>query len=111
MRIIEDGIVDGTYRDYINRDYFGDEVHYDRFVNERDPLELAILELEGEASTLSHPGPLLHQGEQHSDLALAAIREVYVRCSLARFWGYSLTEMRLEAAAILRDGWRPEGWS
>lgn len=83
----------------------------DHFIDERDPVQVAIFELEGDASAFCHPGPVLHQGCMHSDLALAAIREVYVRCcALLPRRDYSLSEMRLEAAAILRDGWRPEGW-
>lgn len=114
--IISDGTValhapDHGYRirsEYATGEFDWWMVYY--FIDEGDPVQVAIFELEGDASTFIHPGPVLPTGDRYSDLALEAIREVAIRCHLTRSWGYSLAELRLEAAAILRDGWRPEGW-
>lgn len=68
----------------------------------------AILELEGHADWWLNEDPLAPQPEQFSDLATSVLVEVTFESPAERpVPAQVMAEQHLEAAARLRDGWRP----
>ncbi len=77
----------------------GDTLTYDEFVDESDPVQVAIFELEARADWWLSPDDETSTPFQPAGIGEAALKATPV--------GSTLADWHLEAAALLRDGWRP----
>lgn len=104
--IVSKGVLDKglRWRSFIACEVNRREFEFAEFVNHEDPIQVAIFELEGAADTKD-------LWVQLSDLANAAWREVLDRYPRRKLYpAPTLKDQWFEAAALLRDGWRPEGY-
>lgn len=88
------------------------EMETDEFLDGNDPVQVAIFELEGTAD-LKMRGLVDILDVKMSPLAQSALDHASSECRDWSYYGFSFHAaypfIHLEAAALLRDGWRPEG--
>lgn len=112
QQLILDGVVVNDRRIRVGVSCEADEVEYEQFVDEEDPVQLAVFELEARADW--RLGHFLGAGLKPwlSDLARSALLE-HVKLKENEGNADPCVDVALEyfeAAALLRDGWRPDGW-